>query len=74
MGIGKEELPFIFDRFYRADKSRSKNTIQGYGLGLSIAKRIVDFHKGSISAESTVGKGTTFIIYLPTKVEKKVYK
>ncbi|MBI4097258.1 MAG: HAMP domain-containing histidine kinase [Candidatus Levybacteria bacterium] len=63
IGIDEEDLPHIFDRFYRADKSRSK--ISGYGLGLSIAKEIVESHKGSISAQSKSNKGTRFIIQLP---------
>lgn len=66
-GISKEDLPHIFDRFYRADKSRSKET-GGYGLGLSIAAKIVKLHHGSIKAESISGKGTTFIVELPVKV------
>ncbi len=65
IGIEKEDIPHIFDRFYRADKSRSKQQTPGYGLGLSIAKRIVDAHKGSISVSSTPGKGTTFTLLLP---------
>lgn len=64
-GIDKNDLPFIFDRFYRADKSRSKHHIGGYGLGLSIAKGIVDVHKGQIFVKSTIGKGTIFTILLP---------
>lgn len=63
MGIAEKDLKHIFDRFYRADKSRHQTL--GYGLGLSIAKEIVESHKGSISAESEVGHGTTFIIRLP---------
>ncbi len=63
LGIEKKDLPHIFDRFYRADKSRSKTP--GYGLGLSIAKQIIEAHRGSISVQSTVDQGTTFIMRLP---------
>jgi two-component system, OmpR family, sensor histidine kinase CiaH len=66
IGIEKNELQHIFDRFYRADTSRTKKTA-GYGLGLSIAKEIVGRHGGSILVKSTVGKGSTFIITLPLK-------
>jgi two-component system sensor histidine kinase CiaH len=65
IGIDPKDFPHIFDRFYRADKSRSKNDTPGYGLGLSIAKHIALLHKGSLHAESIVGKGTTFSISLP---------
>src|ERR1035437_1782295 len=61
-GIKKEDLPHIFDRFYRADRSRTKQKINGYGLGLSIAKRIVTLHNGSVKVESEVGKGSIFTI------------
>jgi signal transduction histidine kinase len=64
IGIDKEDLPHIFDRFYRADQSRSKTT-EGFGLGLSIAKKIVDLHKGTISVKSKTDEGTTVIIHLP---------
>lgn len=64
-GIKASELPHIFDRFYRADDSRSKEKIDGYGLGLSIAKQIVDMHNGSIEASSTPTKGTRFRLKFP---------
>ena len=64
-GIKAIELPHIFDRFYRSDPARSKERVNGYGLGLSIARQIVGLHKGSIDATSTPGKGTTFTVKLP---------
>lgn len=67
IGIHKEDVPHIFDRFYRTSKSRYKNNIGGYGLGLSIAKKIVKLHDGTITVESKVDKGTTFIVHLPIK-------
>lgn len=71
IGINNEDLPYIFDRFYRADKSRSKDKISGYGLGLSIAKKIVDAHKGEINVKSEVGKGSEFIVQIP-KVQSSI--
>lgn len=65
MGIEKKDLPYIFDRFYRAEKSRSKEKVTGYGLGLSIAKKIVELHKGTIKAESVPLKGSKFTVVLP---------
>ena len=66
-GINASDIPHIFERFYRADRSRTKDSekVGGYGLGLSIAKRIVDLHQGLIAADSAPGKGTTFKIKLP---------
>jgi len=62
IGISPLDLPHIFDRFYRADQSRNKNTISGFGLGLSIAKKIADLHSASIKVESKLGKGSTFTV------------
>ena len=67
IGIDKKDLPFIFDRFYRSDKGRSKSEISGYGLGLSIAQKIVKLHNGSISAESKPGSGSVFRVKLPIR-------
>jgi signal transduction histidine kinase len=64
-GIAEEDIPFIFDRFYRGEKSRKRRKESGFGLGLSIAKWIVKNHGGSIDVESEAGKGTTFTVYLP---------
>ena len=64
IGIKASDLPHIFERFYRADQSRSKEKTDGYGLGLSIAKRIVELHDGEISAKSSPGKGSEFIVKL----------
>ncbi|MCX6058947.1 MAG: ATP-binding protein [Chloroflexi bacterium] len=63
-GIPAEDLPHIFDRFYRAEKSRTRSTTSGFGLGLSIAHWIVEHHGGQIQVESKEGKGTTFVIWL----------
>ena len=64
-GICKKDIPHIFDRFYRADSSRGKNKADGFGLGLSIAKSIVDTHRGSISVKSKARRGSTFKVILP---------
>lgn len=62
--IKEEDLPHIFSRFYKADKSRNRSA-GGSGLGLALAKRIVDMHRGEIQAVSTVGMGSTFRVTLP---------
>ncbi len=64
-GIQPDDLPHIFDRFYRGDPSRKRTENSGFGLGLSIAKWIVDRHGGQIEVESQVGKGTQFTVWLP---------
>ena len=61
-GIDAEAIPHIFDRFYRVDKAHST---AGFGLGLPIARLIVELHEGRITAESQVNEGTTFTIHLP---------
>ncbi len=64
-GIAKNDLEHIFERFYRADDSRTKKPGSGYGLGLSIAAKIAQLHGGSISVKSAVGKGSVFTVVLP---------
>jgi len=68
IGISRENLPFIFDEFFRI-KSRETLHITGTGLGLSIAKRIIDAHNGQLKVVSELGKGTTFTILLPKAEE-----
>ena len=64
-GIAVEDLPHIFERFYRAEKSRTRSKTSGFGLGLSIAYWIVNHHGGRIEVDSSENKGATFAIYLP---------
>lgn len=66
IGIPEEDIPYIFERFYRSDISRAKNT-GGSGIGLTITKRLVESHDGKISVKSKLNEGTKFIIELPLK-------
>ncbi|MGM9972739.1 MAG: sensor histidine kinase, partial [Clostridiaceae bacterium] len=63
IGIAKEDIPFIFERLYRGDKSRQE--IEGSGIGLSIVKSILEHHFARIEVESEMDKGTTFTIHIP---------
>ncbi len=63
-GIPEEDLPFVFERFYKADKARTRGR-SGTGLGLAIAKNIIEAHKGHITVQSKTGHGTTFSIFIP---------
>ena len=66
-GIDRRDLPFIFDRFYRADASRNSSK-GGSGLGLAIVQKIISDHNGRIWAESTTGKGTSVYFTLKKKL------
>jgi signal transduction histidine kinase len=68
-GMKESDAVHIFERFYRADISRSRERIEGYGLGLSIAKKIVEAHNGTIEVHSKIGEGSTFLIRLPLAVD-----
>jgi len=65
IGISREDLPRIFERFYRVDKARSPESIRGTGLGLAIVKHVAQLHGGRVEAESEINKGTTIRIVLP---------
>ena len=62
IGIAQEDLPYIFDHFYRGDKARTSNDV-GSGLGLSIAKRVIQLHNGTIEVESALDQGSAFYVY-----------
>jgi len=64
VGISEEHLPFVFERFYRVDKARSRLS-GGSGLGLAICKGVIEKHNGTITVQSVLGEGTTFQIQLP---------
>ncbi len=72
IGISEANQQHVFERFYKADKSRTHANNSGSGLGLSIVQKIVEMHQGTISVESKVGVGTTFAILLPLAETPKV--
>ena len=74
IGIDKKDILHIFDRFFRTDIARSKVNAGGYGLGLSIAKKIVDIHHGSITVESKLNKGSVFTVHLPMRQSTHITK
>jgi len=66
IGIPKDELPLVFERFHRVDPARTQSLTQGgAGLGLSIARQIARAHGGEVEAESEPGKGSTFVLRIP---------
>lgn len=67
IGIKSGDIPYIFNRFYRADISRTKTKVDGFGLGLSIAKSIAELHNGGITVSSKPGEGSKFTVVLPIK-------
>jgi two-component system phosphate regulon sensor histidine kinase PhoR len=68
-GIPEDAIPRLTERFYRVDKARSKS-VGGTGLGLAIVKHIVNRHRGHLAVESTLGKGSTFTVYLPAETPR----
>lgn len=64
IGISSDELPYIFNRFYRGEKSRNRKT-GGAGIGLAVVKAIIEAHNGKVTVASTINRGTTFSVYLP---------
>jgi signal transduction histidine kinase len=70
IGISEEDQEHIFERFYKADKSRNR-TLTGSGLGLSITKKIIDMHQGSIHLQSKLNEGTTFTVVMPMEIKKE---
>jgi two-component system phosphate regulon sensor histidine kinase PhoR len=72
IGISKEDLPRVFERFYRVDKARTGKKIGGTGLGLAIVKHVAQLHGGRVEAESELGRGTTIRVVLPIAVAESL--
>ncbi|KKS73511.1 MAG: Sensor histidine kinase, HAMP domain-containing [Candidatus Gottesmanbacteria bacterium GW2011_GWC2_42_8] len=72
IGIDRQDLPHIFERFYRSDKARTNQYVSGYGLGLSIAKKIIDVHHGTIQVTTKKNQGSAFTITLPLKQPRNI--
>lgn len=72
-GIPEEDLPFVFERFYKADKARTRGKKSGTGLGLSIVKHLVNAHGGNVSVRSQLGVGTVFVVELPIRVKTEQF-
>lgn len=70
-GIKAEKLPHIFERFYRADTSRTNGPTKGYGLGLALAKSIIELHEGEIIASSEPDHATTFTFLIDLTIKSK---
>jgi len=70
LGIPTEELPFVFDRFWKGDRARTQQSGTGSGLGLAIARQLVEAHGGTITVASTLGEGSTFTITLPDSSQR----
>ena len=68
MGISEDDLPLIFERFYRADKSRTRET-GGTGIGLALVRQVTNLHQGTITVQSKVGHETEFIVQLPKEIK-----
>jgi two-component system, OmpR family, phosphate regulon sensor histidine kinase PhoR len=65
IGISENDLQHVFERFFKADKSRTRANNSGSGLGLSIVQKIIEMHHGTITVDSKTGVGTTFVVSLP---------
>ncbi|HEX7065873.1 MAG TPA: sensor histidine kinase, partial [Bacillales bacterium] len=68
-GIPEEDLPFVFERFYKADKARTRGR-SGTGLGLAIARNLIEAHEGTITVHSKAGQGTTFTFFIPRNLRQ----
>ena len=74
IGIREGDIPHIFERFYRGERMEGKEHIPGTGLGLAIVQEILDLHRGRVTVESEVGKGSTFTVWLPLAEDRRSVK